>query len=142
MKKTGERSNLFLIGEVSRQVDLSQKRIREYENEGFISPRRDPATNNRLYSDFDINQINRIKSLIHDHGFTIACLKHLLVSAPCWNIFSCEKKDSCPASQNPSINCYDVLRRNNSSAVNHCKTCPVYRCRNTPKIKVLEKTPA
>ena len=141
MKKKGERSNLYLIGAVSRQVDLSQKRIREYENEGFISPRRDPATNNRLYTDFDIKQIKRIKSLIHDHGFTLACLKHLLVSAPCWNIFSCQKKDSCPASQTPSMKCYDALYNQNPSALEQCKLCPVYRSRNTPKIKVLEQNP-
>ena len=142
MAKTGERTNLYLIGAVSRQVDLSQKRIREYENEGFISPRRDPATNNRLYTDFDINQIKRIKSLIHDHGFTLACLKHLLVSAPCWNIFQCERKDSCPASKTPSMNCYEAQYLENPSAAEQCKICPVYRSRKTPKLKVLEKTPA
>ena len=142
MKKTGEEQTYYLIGDVSRKVGLSQKRIREYENEGFISPRRDPATNNRLYSDFDINQIQRIQSLIHEHGFTLACLKYLLVSAPCWNIFDCNKKDSCPASLKPDIHCYDVLRNINTSAAVQCEACPVYRSRKTPKIKVLEKNSA
>ena len=138
----GRPSKPYLIGDVSRKVGLSQKRIREYEKEGFISPRRDLATNNRLYTDFDIRQIKQVNSLIHDHGFTLACLKHLLVSAPCWTIFNCQKKDSCPASLKPDFHCYDVLQHNNPSAIDHCETCPVYRSRKTPRIKVLEKNPA
>jgi len=142
VKRTGERDNLHLIGDVSREVGLSQKRIREYEKEGFIAPRRERATNNRRYSEFDIRQIQRIKSLIHDHGFTLACLKHLLVSAPCWKIFACKQKDTCPAFQSPGVPCYDVLQRRNSSAIDQCETCPIYRMRKTPKIKVLEKNQA
>lgn len=141
MKRSGERENLFLIGDVSHQVGLSQKRIREYEKEGFIAPRRDRATNNRLYTEFDIRQIQRVNALIHDHGFTLACLKYLLVSAACWNIFDCKKKDICPAAQSLDAPCYDALQRLNSSAVIKCESCPIYRLRKTPKIKVLEKSP-
>ena len=142
MKRSGERENRYLIGDVSRQVGLSQKRIREYEKEGFIAPLRERATNNRRYSEFDIRQIQRIKSLIHDHGFTLACLKYLLISAPCWNIFNCKQKDTCPVYQSPGIPCYDVRQRINSTAVEQCNSCPIYRMRRTPKIKVLEKKPA
>ena len=139
MKKSVERENLHLIGDVSREVGLSQKRIREYEKEGFIAPRRELATNNRRYTEFDIRQIQRIKSLIHDHGFTLACLKYLLISAPCWNIFACKQKDTCPVTQNPGAPCYDVRQRIDASVVEQCKSCPIYRMRKTPKIKVLEK---
>ena len=53
---------MFLIGEVSGKVGLSQKRIREYEKEGFIAPIRDPNTNNRHYTDLDIQQIKQINN--------------------------------------------------------------------------------
>lgn len=142
MKKSGAQPTLCLISEVSRKVGLSQKRIREYEKEGFIAPRRDPATNNRLYTDFDVRQVQRVNSLIHDHGFTLACLKILLVSAPCWNIFACKQKDTCPVSASPGVPCYDVLQRIDSSALDKCESCPIYRMRKTTKIKVLEKNPA
>ena len=79
----GSEGDLFLINEVSRLVDLSQKRIREYEKEGFIKPLREKNTNNRLYSNFEVTQINQINSLIHDRGFTLACLRNLMVLAPC-----------------------------------------------------------
>ena len=51
---------MYLIGEISRKVKLSQKRIREYEKEGFIAPVRESKTNNRHYTDLDIKQINRL----------------------------------------------------------------------------------
>ena len=60
---------MYLINEVSRKVELSQKRIREYEKEGFILPEREANTNNRLYSDFEVSQIRRINFLIHGRGF-------------------------------------------------------------------------
>ena len=41
----------YLINEVARRVNLSQKRIREYESEGFIRPKRDAKTNNRRYTE-------------------------------------------------------------------------------------------
>ena len=89
-------------------VNLSQKRIREYEKEGFIKPLREKNTNNRLYSNFDVAQIGQINSLIHDRGFTLACLRNLMVLAPCWNIYDCDKKEECPAFQLPWRPCYEV----------------------------------
>ena len=41
-------NKLFLLNEVSRLVNLSQKRIREYEKEGLVKPLRENSTNNRL----------------------------------------------------------------------------------------------
>ena len=125
---------MYLIGEVSRDVKLSQKRIREYEKEGFIAPIRDPKTNNRHYTDLDINQIKQITNLIHQHGFTISCLKTLLKSAPCWIIFDCKKTGECAAFKNPHTPCYVTMKNAPDS---RCKTCPVYRNRNQKPIKIL-----
>ena len=97
----GNGMETHLINEVSRRVDLSQKRIREYEKEGFIKPMRDAKTNNRLYSEFDIAQIRRINILIHNRGFTLACLRNLLLLAPCWNVFGCLEKELCAAFEEP-----------------------------------------
>ena len=93
---------MYLINEVSRRVNLSQKRIREYEKEGFINPDREPKTNNRRYSDFEVSQIQRINQLIHERGFTLACLRNLLQLAPCWKIFDCGDKENCSAYKNPT----------------------------------------
>ena len=130
MKKT------YLIGEVSCKVKLSQKRIREYEKEGFVAPIRDAKTNNRHYTNLDINQIKQINNLIHQHGFTISCLKTLLKSAPCWNIFDCKKTGECAAFKNPQTPCYVTIKNEPDSK---CSTCPVYRNRNQKPINILLK---
>ena len=80
-RKQLQENKLFLINEVSRIVNLSQKRIREYEKEGFVKPIRENSTNNRLYSEFEIAQIQRINALIHDRGFTLALLASALILA-------------------------------------------------------------
>ena len=134
--------DLYLINEVSRVVNLSQKRIREYEKEGFIKPLREKNTNNRLYSNFDVSQINQINSLIHDRGFTLACLRNLMVLAPCWNIFDCPKKEECPAFQLPWRPCYEVREYRDTLCNGPCARCAIYLNRNVKKEKVLEKFPA
>lgn len=138
-KRVAGEDDLFLINEVSRLVNLSQKRIREYEKEGFIKPLREKNTNNRLYSSFDVTQINQINSLIHDRGFTLACLRNLMVLAPCWNIFNCAKKEDCPAYKLPWRPCYEVREYNDTLCNGPCQRCAVYLNRSVKKEKILDK---
>ena len=130
----------YLINEVSRQVDLSQKRIREYEKAGLISPRREPRTNNRRYRQSDIQQILRIKDLIHDHGFTVACLRFFLSSAPCWVIFDCDEKESCPTFKTKAMPCYEMAKKAaHHTGLKDCRNCPIYLNRKTKKMALLSK---
>ncbi|MBI5523835.1 MAG: MerR family transcriptional regulator [Desulfarculus sp.] len=129
---------MYLINDVSRVVNLSQKRIREYEKEGFILPRREPKTNNRLYSDFDVAQIQRINQLIHEHGFTLACLRNLLLLAPCWNIFACADKERCAAFREPHRRCYDIREQAETLCGGPCGCCAVYLNRQQERLQVLE----
>lgn len=133
---------MYPINKVSRQVNLSQKRIREYEKEGFIKPERQKNTNNRIYSEYDINQIKRINYLIHERGFTLAGLKQLLVLASCWNIFDCQNKESCTAYRNPHKNCWEIKEEAKPDCKITCTRCPIYLVRTTEsskKEKILEK---
>ena len=130
---------MYLINEVSRQVNLSQKRIREYEKEGFIKPVRAEKTQNRLYTDFDIIQIKQINELIHERGFTLACLKSHLALAPCWNVFGCERKTECPAYHDPHTPCYIVREKAETPCPGPCDKCAVYLTRDMEKTGVLAK---
>lgn len=132
---------LYLINEVSRLVNLSQKRIREYEKECFFKPLREKNTNNRLYSAFDIAQIGQITKLIHERGFTLACLKNFMVQAPCWNIFACKEKEVCPAFQLPWRPCYEVRGDSETPAKRPCSQCPIFLNRDFKKEKILEQLP-
>lgn len=129
---------MYLINDVSRVVNLSQKRIREYEKEGFIRPQREPKTNNRLYSDFDVAQIQRINHLIHEHGFTLACLRNLLLLAPCWNIFACADKERCAAFHEPHQACYEIRQRLETLCGGPCSSCAIFLSRGQERLKVLE----
>lgn len=130
----------YLINEVSRQVELSQKRIREYEKGGLIKPEREPRTNNRRYSEADIKQILRVKELIHKHGFTLACLRYFLASAPCWVIFDCAEKETCPRGKDLHTPCYKVMKKKASrSGLKDCKHCPIYLNRDVKTISLLER---
>ncbi len=141
--RTGEAGKeLYLINEVSRMVNLSQKRIREYERAGFFKPLREKNTNNRLYSKFDIAQITQITHLIHEQGFTLASLKNFLVHAPCWNIFECKEKEVCPVYQLPWRSCYEVRKEHEIPGKRPCAQCPIFLNKDFKKEKILQQIPS
>lgn len=129
---------MYLINQVAAEVGLSQKRVREYEKEGFIRPARQERTNNRLYSDFDVAQIKRINYLLHERGFTVACLKELLRLAPCWRIFDCLDPTKCPAYHQPHKPCYEVRQEQDTPCPGPCGACAVFLNREHPADRVLE----
>jgi DNA-binding transcriptional MerR regulator len=137
-KQAGQGFYEYSIGEVSKQVDLSQKTIRDYEKMGLIKPRRNLKTNNRIYSNFEIGQIRQISRLIHNEGFTLPCIRRLLQLAPCWNIFDCEVKERCPAYEYSNKPCYEVRKIRGTLCGGVCQHCSIYINRSSKKQKVLE----
>jgi hypothetical protein len=125
------------ISEVSQRVNLSQKTVRDYEKMGLIKPRREPRTNNRIYSEFDIEQIKHVSHLIHKEGFTLACLQRILQVAPCWNIFDCKAKEKCPAYQFAQRPCYETRKVKPTLCTGPCEQCAVYINRSRKKGKVI-----
>jgi hypothetical protein len=140
MDSEDKRDVTYLINEVSRRVELSQKRIREYEKGGLVKPEREPRTNNRRYSEADIDQILRVKELIHEHGFTVACLRYFLASAPCWVIFNCAEKEGCATYNDPRTPCYVIAQKAaDHPGLKNCKRCPIYLNRDIKKMPLLLK---
>ena len=133
---------LYLIREVSKMVGLCQKRIREYEKQRLLKPLREENTNNRLYSEFDVAQILQITRLIHERGFTLTSLKNFMVHAPCWSIFECQEKESCPAFQHHERPCFEVWQREHEKPNRRpCSQCPIFLNRDVRKEKILEQLP-
>ncbi|OQY43813.1 MAG: MerR family transcriptional regulator [Desulfobacteraceae bacterium 4572_87] len=128
----------YFISTVSREVNLSQKTIREYEKMGLVNPRREPRTNNRIYSDFDIAQIRQVSHLIHNEGFTLPCLKRLLQSAPCWNVFDCDAKEECSAYNAPYVPCYETRKTVETHCDDSCDRCAIHVNRPKKRSKILE----
>ena len=129
----------FRINDVARMVDLSQKRIREYESEGLVKPLREPRTNNRVYSQNDIARIRRGKELLHEHGFTLSCLKYFLASAPCWIIFNCADRTDCTAYKTRQKPCYEVMQAADASHIDKCRSCSVYMNRGLQSFPLFDK---
>ena len=133
-----EEKGRYPIGFVSQVVKLSQKNIRDYEQMGLIKPRRDLRTNNRIYSDFEIEQIKHITHLIHNEGLTLSCIRRIIQLAPCWNIFACEVKENCPAYKYANMPCYEVREKWETCCAGPCDQCVVYINRVFGKKKVLK----
>jgi DNA-binding transcriptional MerR regulator len=134
-----KRKTSYKINQIATITGLSQKRIRDYEREGLIKPARDPNTNNRLFSEFDVGQIKHITQLIHKRGLTIPALKQILVMAPGYHIFQCEEKQNCEAVKNPHKACWEVYRElDHAHYEKVCSICPIYLARTTKKIKILD----
>ncbi len=128
----------YSIGEVSKMVNLSQKTIRDYEKMGLIKPNRQVRTENRIFSNFEIEQIQHISHLIHTEGFTLPCIQRILQLAPCWNIFECKVKENCPAYQYAPTPCYEVRKEKKTLCIGSCEQCGVYINRFFKKEKVLK----
>jgi len=71
----------YYIGEVSKIVELPQHIIRFWEKElSFIKPLRDQK-GHRIYTEKDIEKINRIKFLVYNEGYKIRGVKKKLREA-------------------------------------------------------------
>lgn len=128
----------YSISHVSKIVNLSQKTIRDYEKMGLIKPRRQPRTNNRIYSDFEIEQIQHISHLIHKDGFTLPCIQRIMRLSPCWNIFECKVKENCPAFQYATTPCYAVRKEKGTLCKGSCEQCGIFINRFSKKGKILK----
>lgn len=113
------------VGAISRKVGISSRRIIEYERLGLLKPQRHPRTGDRLFTDFEVRQVARIKHLISKCGFTLASLRYIGMMVPCWKLFGCASCRRCPAFRQPHRPCWTVAG-SNKFCTNNCPRCIVY----------------
>jgi hypothetical protein len=109
----------YYIGEIEKYTGISQSRIRYYEDKKLIRFKREPNTNRRIFTDFDIKQLKLIYNLIHINGFTIESIKYMANKMYCWNFFNCKNK-KCEK--------YMILEKcfNKSYEKEYCNSCIIY----------------
>lgn len=135
-----ETKKIYKINQVPTITGLSLRESAITRGRGLIKPVREPNTNDRLFSEFDIKQIKRIKALIHKRAFTIPALKQLLVIAPGSNIFRCEDKENCQAFKNSHKRYWeDIKKVDGIHYEKYCTICPLYLGRKTRPMKIVEK---
>ncbi len=68
---------VFSISIVSRMVGIHQQTIRSYERIGLIKPARSPG-NTRVFSQRDVERLQRVLSLMNDLGVNLAGVEVVL----------------------------------------------------------------
>ena len=88
---------IFTIGMAAKILEVHQRTLRNYEEHGLVRPLRRGKW--RYYSMRDIQWIECLREMIHEHGISMNAVKKLLVYTPCWNIIDCpfEKRQRCSA---------------------------------------------
>ncbi|MBN1160580.1 MAG: MerR family transcriptional regulator [Dehalococcoidales bacterium] len=72
-----EREPRYVISVAARMLDTQTYTLRYYEKVGIIRPRRSRG-NVRLYSDYDIALLKKIKSLVDDMGINLPGVEVIL----------------------------------------------------------------
>jgi len=88
---------IFTIGMAAKLLGVHQRTLRNYEDSGLVQPSRKGKW--RYYSMRDIQWIECLREMIHEHGISVNAVKKLLSCTPCWNIIDCpfEKRQRCSA---------------------------------------------
>ena len=92
-----ENKALFTIGTAAEMLDVHPRTLRNYEDAGLISPKRKGSW--RYFTLRDIQWLECLREMVHEHGISINAVKKLLKFTPCWNIIDCpfEKRRRCSA---------------------------------------------
>jgi MerR family transcriptional regulator/heat shock protein HspR len=90
---------VFSIGTAAAMLEVHPRTLRIYEQEELIHPLR--KGQRRYYSLNDIQWVVCLRSMIHDHGISVAGIKKLLRYTACWSIVNCplSKRKECTAYQ-------------------------------------------
>jgi MerR family transcriptional regulator/heat shock protein HspR len=76
-REMNEREPRYVISVAARMLDVHTHTLRYYERVGIIRPRRSQG-NVRLYSDYDIALLKRVKSLVDDMGINLPGVEVIL----------------------------------------------------------------
>jgi len=92
-----ENKALFTIGTAADMLEIHPRTLRNYEDAGLIRPARKGSW--RYYTLRDIQWIECLRKIVHEHGISINAVRKLLKFTPCWNIIDCpfEKRRRCSA---------------------------------------------
>src|SRR5712691_12503272 len=73
-----DNSGLYTIEQVATRTGLTKRTLRYYEEVGLLPPTERTEGNYRLYSEADIQRLERIKKLRDLLGFSLADIRELL----------------------------------------------------------------
>jgi MerR family transcriptional regulator/heat shock protein HspR len=119
---------VYSIGTVARMLGISVFTLRMYEREGLIISHKSDS-NQRRYSQSDVDRIRCIRRAITELKFGIAGIKGVYALIPCWSIVNCSAEDraNCEAFKGHLKPCWAHKHESNSCSTRICRECPVYQ---------------
>lgn len=78
MSDSTSQERYFQIGEAAERAQLTQRTLRYYEEKGLLAPPTRMEGGFRLYSEQDIERVERIRQLKELLGFSLAEIKEML----------------------------------------------------------------
>jgi MerR family transcriptional regulator/heat shock protein HspR len=118
---------LYTISTAAKLLGISVQTLRMYEKEGLIIPFK-KTSNQRLYSDEDVERIRCIRKTINEDKISINGIKTILSLIPCWKITNCsEDGEACQAFSEHRNPCWTLQKKNNFCLDVECRECEVYR---------------
>ena len=118
---------IYPIGVASRISKIPISIIREYESWGLTCPHI-TATGRRLFSDVDIANMIHLRSLQKDYHLSLAGLRFLAGSLPCWALKPCKPSDrkKCAAAKNNGVPCWITQDTPCEPDREKCRACTTY----------------
>jgi len=118
---------LYSISSAARILGVSVHTLRMYERQGLILSYK-KESNQRLYSEHDIERIKCLRTAINERKFSIQAIKTIYSMIPCWDIVKCseEERNKCPAFLEDFKPCWTYKHTDNRCARLNCRACHVY----------------
>ena len=118
---------VFTISTAASLLGISIPTLRMYEKEGLIVPFK-KESNQRLYSQADLERIRCIRETINGDKISIAGIKRILSLIPCWDVMKCtsEDRNNCMAFKEHTKPCWDYNHTTGICGTKKCRECDVY----------------
>ncbi len=119
---------IYTISGAAKILGISVHTLRMYEREGLIIPFR-KESNQRLYSEQDIERVRCIKKTINEDKINIEGMRRILALLPCWSIINCSEKDreNCEYYSSHTQPCWMINHNDNVCKDGNCRDCEVYQ---------------
>ena len=118
----------YTISNAAKMAGISIHTLRMYEREGLIIPFK-KVSNQRLYSDRDLERISCIRKTINEDKINIEGIRRLLSLIPCWDIIKCNSEDrvNCEYYNSYTKPCWMLNHKTNTCKDRDCRECEVYK---------------
>jgi MerR family transcriptional regulator, heat shock protein HspR len=121
-------NQVYTISVAAQLLGISIQTLRMYEREGLIIPFK-TKSNQRMYSEGDLERIRRIRRDINKNKIGINSLRTVLSLIPCWMIVKCTETDreNCESFKEYHAPCWTYEHKNNICEEIDCRECIVYK---------------